>query len=238
VFGSAEWDNMLLKYIVPKLGATLRDDFRVNPRAQDMEPLNRVLAWSTLLRPSIFSPLLESQFFPKWLEVLHFWLIQPSASYEEIAQWYSFWKGVFPDHVQKMSGVEKGFTQAQQLMNEAIVLGPEGRVRLPRPEASASAAATSRQATPKPIPAVSRPVQEVTFRSIVEEYAAQHNLLFIPVGRAHEKSRLPLFRVSQTADGKRGLLVYIEDDAVWAPDGDEYRAISLEDMVLRATKGA
>jgi tuftelin-interacting protein 11 len=48
---------------------------------------------------------------------------------------------------------------------------------------------------------------------------------------------MPLYRVSKTADGKGGLVVYILDDAVWAPqlDGDDYRAISLDDMVLRAT---
>jgi tuftelin-interacting protein 11 len=47
---------------------------------------------------------------------------------------------------------------------------------------------------------------------------------------------MPLFRVSLTADGKGGILVYILDDAVWASVGDDgaYRAISLEDMVLRA----
>jgi tuftelin-interacting protein 11 len=47
---------------------------------------------------------------------------------------------------------------------------------------------------------------------------------------------MPLFRVSLTVDGKGGILVYIQDDAVWAPvaaDGG-YRAISLEDMVSRA----
>jgi len=79
-------------------------------------------------------------------------------------------------------------------------------------------------------------MQEITFRSIVEEFAASHNLLFIPAGRAHEKSRMPLFRVSSSVGGKGGLLVYVQDDAVWAPDGDEYRAITLEDMVLRAIK--
>jgi len=31
-------------------------------------------------------------------------------------------------------------------------------------------------------------------------------------------------------------LVYVQDDAVWAPEGDEYRAISLEEMVVRANK--
>ncbi|KAJ7180967.1 GC-rich sequence DNA-binding factor-like protein-domain-containing protein [Mycena filopes] len=240
VFDTAEWDAMLLKYVVPKLGATLRDEFRVNPRDQIMTPLTNVLQWADIIRPSIFAQLLDTEFFPKWLDVLHVWLIQPKVSFEEVAQWYSFWKGSFPDHVQNMTGVARGFTRGLQLMNKAIELGPDAPTRLVRPDYRAEQAVASGSApsTPKrngpPRPAAR--TQEITFRSIVEDFAASHNLLFIPTGRAHELSRMPLFRVSLTADGKGGILVYILDDAVWAPVAEDgtYRAISLEDMVVRA----
>lgn len=226
---------MLLKYVVPKLGARLREDFRVNPRTQDTAPLQDVLLWERLLRPSILSQILETEFFPKWLDILHIWLIQPDLSFEEVAQWYSHWKGTFTENVQNMPGVAQGFTRALQLMNNAIELGPDAPTQLPRPDhrppPSMSKPAT---AASKPRPART---QEITFRSIVEGFASSHNLLFMPTGRAHEKSRMPLFRVSQTTDGKGGLLVYIQDDAVWAPDGDDYRAIGLENMILRAMKG-
>ncbi|KAJ7714737.1 GC-rich sequence DNA-binding factor-like protein-domain-containing protein [Mycena metata] len=245
VFDTAEWDAMLLKYIVPKLGATLRDEFRVNPRDQVMTPLTNVLQWADIIRPSVFAQLLETEFFPKWLDVLHIWLIQPKVSFEEVAQWYSFWKGSFPEKVHNMGGVARGFTRGLQLMNKAIELGPEAPTRLPRVDYRAEQAAygsgsapgtPGRNGTPRAPPRPSARTQEITFRSIVEEFAASHNLLFIPTGRAHELSRMPLFRVSLTADGKGGILVYILDDAVWAPVGDDgaYRAISLEDMVLRA----
>lgn len=228
----------MLKYVVPKLGAHLRDDFRVNPRAQDMKPLERILAWSSLFRPSLFTPILEAEFFPKWLDVLHFWLVQPSPSFEEIAQWYQFWKTNFPEHVQQMPAVAAGFTRGLQLMNEAIALGPDAPTKLQRPErrlGSPAPPAAAKPSAAKGRPAAAR-TQEITFRSIVEEYAAQHNLMFVPAGKVHETSRMPLFKVSQRADGKGGLSVYVEDDAVWAPDGDTYRAISLENMVLRAMK--
>ena len=71
VFDASDWDAMLLKYIVPKLGSRLREDFRVNPRQQDMQPLQDVLAWEKLLRLSILSQILEKEFFPKWLDVLY-----------------------------------------------------------------------------------------------------------------------------------------------------------------------
>lgn len=122
-------------------------------------------------------------------------------------------------------------------MNKAIELGPDAPTHLPRPDHAAERqipASPKRQGTPTPAKVRPTRTQEVTFRSVVEDFAAEHNLLFIPTGRAHEQSRMPLFRVSPTADGKGGLLVYILDDAIWAPDGDEYRAITPHDMVLRA----
>ncbi|KIL69346.1 hypothetical protein M378DRAFT_8008 [Amanita muscaria Koide BX008] len=246
MFETGDWDTMLLKYVVPKLGATLRDDLRINPRDQKMEPLQQVLLWADAIRPSIFSQLLESEFFPKWLDILHIWLIQPSVSLEEVAQWYSFWKGSFPESVQSIPGVSRGFTRGLQLMNTAMELGPDAPTRLARPDFRAEMAAASRQGSPapsktskqRPTPAVR--TQEITFRSIVEEFVASHNLLFIPAGRVEERSRMPLYRISPTADGKGGILIYILDDAVWAQskdDKDDWRAVPLEEMVTRATSG-
>jgi len=241
VFSVGDWDTMTLKYVIPKLGSTLREEFRVNPRSQDMAPLERVLAWAPLLRGSVFASLLAAEFFPKWLDVLHIWLVQPRPNFDEVAQWYAFWKGVFSEDILALPAVRDGFTRGLQLMNMAIELGPDAPTKLPRPEhhrnsapATASTAA-AKGATTKNPPAR---LQEITFRSIVEDFVATHNLMFLQAGRVHERSGMPLFRVSPTADGKGGILVYILDDAVWASDGDgEYRAITLEDMVLRATKG-
>ncbi|KAL1941290.1 hypothetical protein VTO73DRAFT_7502 [Trametes versicolor] len=233
VFDVGDWDTMLLKYVVPKLGSRMRDDFRVNPRQQDMQPLQDVLLWEQHLRPSIFSQILETEFFPKWLDVLHIWLIQPNPSFEEVSRWYSFWKGSFPENVQNMPGIAQGFTRGLQLMNKALELGPDAPTRLPRPDHRQATPAPAAKPKEKPRPART---QEITFRSIIEDFAASHNLLLIPTGRVHEQSRMPLYRLSQSTDGKGGILVYILDDAVWADDGGEYRAITLEDMVLRATK--
>ena len=238
VFDAKDWEEIHLKYIIPKLGALLRDEFRINPRNQQLEPLKNVLAWSGILRPNIIGQLLETEFFPKWLDVLHIWLIQPTANFEEVAQWYQFWKGTFPEDVRAIPAVEQGFTRGLQMINQALELGPDAPTKLPKPEhvvRSDNAAKAGLPAKEKK----TRPsrTQEITFREIVEEFVASHNLLFIPAGKVHEKSRMPLFRVAKSLDGKGGLLVYLLDDAVWLPEGDDVRAITLEDMVLRVTKG-
>jgi tuftelin-interacting protein 11 len=229
---------MMLKYVVPKLGVVLRDDFKVNPRRQDLAPLELVFPWRSFLDSSVFSQLLETEFFPKWLDMLHIWLIQPTVSFEEIAQWYDFWrKDTFPQDVLDLPGIAQGFTRGLQLMNRAMELGPEAYSRLPKLDHSMPTETMNvpRTDTPKTRPTIAR-ATEITFRSIVEEFAASHDLLFIPTGRAHEKSRMALFRVSPSVDGRGGVLVYILDDAVWASEGEDYRAISLEEMVLRAKK--
>ncbi|KAF5338393.1 hypothetical protein D9611_012515 [Ephemerocybe angulata] len=248
VFVQGEWDTLMLKYIVPKLGETLRAEFRIYPPDQNMVPFHQVLAWSSLLRSSIFSQILEAEFFPKWLDVLHLWLIQPSVSFEEVAQWYQFWKDAYPEDVRNLPNIQRGFMRGLQLMNDAIALGPEAPSKLKKPDFKAETAAAHKASSqtqggkPAAEKKGARPsarTQEITFRSIVEEYAAGHDLLFIPTGKAHERSRMPLYRVSATADGRHGLLVYVLDDAVWAPkpgglENDNFRAISLEDMVARA----
>ncbi|KAH9479550.1 G-patch domain-containing protein [Psilocybe cubensis] len=245
VFDAGEWDAMILKYVVPKLGATLRNDFRINPRDQKMDSLLRVFAWSSIIRTSVMSQILETEFFPKWLDVLHIWLTQPRVNFNEVAMWYEFWKDTFPEVLRSLQGINRGFTRGLQLMNKAIELGPDAPTKLAKPDflGEISIPSTPRRSekdkgrTTKP----SARTHEITFRSIVEDFAAANNLLFIPTGKAHERSRMPLFRVSRTADGRKGLLVYILDDAVWAPktdganvEGEEFKAISLEDMILRS----
>ena len=225
----------MLKHVVPKLALTLRDEFLVNRPNQDMEPITRVLEWSTIIRPSVISRLLETEFFTKWLDILHVWLIQPGVNFDEVTRWYRFWKDAFPESIQNLSGVSRNFTRGLQLMNKAYELGVNAPTHLPRPvhDREPSSLHPNRDATKV---ALARP-HEITFRSVVEDFAAANNLLFMPIGRVEELSRMPLFRVSLTADGKGGLLVYILGDAVWAQsdDGGDFRAISLDDMVARAS---
>ncbi len=139
-----------------------------------------------------------------------------------------------------MPRVAHGFTMGLQLMNNAMDLGQNAPKLLKKPEFKPLSLTTSSDQKKRSTPLSGTvPSAEVTFRSIVEDYAAQHNLLFIPTGKTHERSRMPLYKVSQNVDGKGGVLVYIQDDAVWtAADGEtDWRAVGLEDMVLRATKG-
>lgn len=85
-FPTADWDALVLKHVLPQLGTTLRETFVVNPRQQDLKPLEDVLAWGPLLRPSMMSQLIEGGFFPKWLDALYLWLTS-EPNLEQVAEW-------------------------------------------------------------------------------------------------------------------------------------------------------
>lgn len=128
-------------------------------------------------------------------------------------------------------------------MNSAMALGPNAPARLAKPDLSKDpltstggvAAAKSRTSASANANGGVRAV-DVSFRTIVDDFAAAHNLLLVPTQRTHERSRMPLYRVSGNASGKGGVLVYLLDDVVWAGEGDEWKPVSLEEMVLRAAK--
>lgn len=257
VIQTSEWDNLILQYIVPQLAAQLREDFTINPREQDLKPLMTVLSWKNLLRDSVLSQLLETEFFPKFLETLYTWLISSGVNFEQVAEWYTWWKkeifGSSSSSLASLNGVQRGFETALDLMNQAVSLGEDAKYRLKKPDFKASisssntsssqaaANSTSRSTTqgattkqPR-IPAMDP--NEVTFRAVVEEYAAENNLIFMPTGKSHELTGSPLFRISSNLDGKNGITIYLRGDVVYTIDKTgNSKPISVSEMVEQAKK--
>lgn len=50
---------------------------------QDMAPFNMLMMWADLLPPLYMTSILDVEFFPKWLTVLHRWL-SDTADYAEV----------------------------------------------------------------------------------------------------------------------------------------------------------
>jgi tuftelin-interacting protein 11 len=126
-------------------------------------------------------------------------------------------------------------------MSEWADMDQSQRINLPK---SWLSTAPPQQQGPTPAKkkgAAAARILESSFKSIVEEYATEHELLFMPTGRVHEKSRVPMYRVTARMDGKGGIVVYILDDMVWVVEGGadsgDVEGISLEEMVLLARKG-
>ncbi|GAA6037203.1 hypothetical protein JCM8097_008617 [Rhodosporidiobolus ruineniae] len=255
-FPKPDWDSLLLRHVLPALGQLLRGSFVVNPRQQELEPLDKVLEWKGLLRGSMLSQVLEAEFFPKWGEALYTWLCA-EPNLEQVAEWYSWWKSYFPEDVVALSGVQRGFRKGLDLMNQAMALGEDAKYRLKKPDFApkhgpSSAAGTpsstprpsasSSSRRPAPAPAAPAPVDasNVTFRTVVEDVAASSNLVFLPTGKTTSKGQ-QLFRVSRGIEGRGGVTVYLEDDVVWLAVGaggkEEFEPVGVEEMVRRALGG-
>jgi len=121
-------------------------------------------------------------------------------------------------------------------MDEAMRLGPDAPSKLRKP--TYGPLPPSSRSTPKPTPKA-KPTNEtpidITFRSLAEDFASQHDLIFLPIGRSHDVSGKPLFKVCKGVDGRGGVMVYVGENAVFAQTEDgSFRAVSLEDMVQRA----
>jgi len=215
VYNKGERDTIILKYIIPKLSASLRTNFRIDPRYQVpyLPIFQQTLLWIPLVRSSILSQVFETEFFPEWLRILRVWLIQPTADYDEVRRWYREWRDMFPKDLLDSSGNEKGvgrgFKRGLELIHETMALPSSERIKLRKPDFKkemavlALAEENKRKATAAdktPATRKATRTQEITFKTIVEQYAADHNL-FMPTGKAHAKSRMPLYRISPGEDG-------------------------------------
>jgi tuftelin-interacting protein 11 len=238
VFSSSEWDKLMGEFVLPRLGAVLRDELTINPRAQDMQPLNWVLPWAPLLRPSHFVRLFELEFFPKWLNVLYLWLVHPGFNGDEVAQWFEMWKNTFPQDVRANPAIAHGFSAGLRLMDQALELGDEAPTRLQKPvftplpaksKSSKAQGSSSSSRTPQ-APSRPAPAADITFRSIVEDFIAAKDLIMVPLGRSHPTTGKPLFRVGQSTD-KGGFVVYIGEDAVFVQEEGSFRAMTLDELV-------
>lgn len=219
------------------------------------------------MRESTFGQLLTEKFFPAWLDTLHFWLVQPNYSAGEVASWcvtvtstigirfltgtfvryrYHFWKDYLAnfttarnEKLTESRDVEHGFRTGLKLMNEAMSLGSEAPKRLAKPDLKSMPDKKSRPAksTTGRTTAIASDQPEITFRSIAEQHAASHNLLFVPTGKSHSATGKQLFKVSKSFDGKGGITVYVGEDAVYAMMEDgTFRPVLLDDMVKMAEK--
>ncbi|KAF8251598.1 TFP11-domain-containing protein [Wilcoxina mikolae CBS 423.85] len=217
VFGADKLEEVLIRHLLPRLAVRLRADFSVNPADQELEPLEDIFKWTGFFKPSTLGRLMEVEFFPKWLDVLHMWLTA-SPVFTEVQEWYMFWQDVFPGELRSAPLVKEGFRKGLDMVNDAIDLGDRAATDLQPPEAGPIRPIRAEE---KKKPVVKKPqveVQETTFRDVVEDWCAENNLLLVPLRKAHEASGNPLFRITESASGSGGVVCYFRGDVVWCQD--------------------
>ncbi|KAJ3333619.1 Tuftelin-interacting protein 11 [Blyttiomyces sp. JEL0837] len=259
VLPESDTTPLLTKSVLTALVSVLRLEFKINPAAQDNTPLLWVLEWCDLIPPHLFSHLLETEFFPKWIHVLWAWLSSPNVSYDEVTRWYMEWKTRLPANVVAMQGVSDAFKVGLDLMNKSLALGkgqPLGPVPkiiplMEREKESATGAGSKGRTTGTGLRAglpelMRKKALATSFQELLETAAAHHGLVLLPTSRSHASGKPILKLVGETgsvSDLKSGVLFYIDEGVIFVYEGgaigDEagtWAPISLDSIIDRAKK--
>jgi tuftelin-interacting protein 11 len=240
-----ELDNVLIRHLLPRLAALLRAEFEVNPADQDLKQLEQVLAWQSFFKPSVVGQLLIAEFFPKWLSTLHSWLTA-EPNYEEVGQWFSWWKGLFPEDINGVRAVAEMWDKGLEMINVALDMGERAKTDLPAPRMESDRPLNATPGTPRlasvqePRSARKEVVEETTFKDVVEAWCSEENLLLIPLREAHEVTGLPLFRITASATGRGGVVAYLKGDVIWAQNKKErsvWEPIGLGESLVAKAEG-
>lgn len=245
LFGKGILEDLLVKHVLPKLALELRENFIIDPSDQKLDVLlDIVMPWRTNFRASTWGKLLESEFFSKWLSMLHLWLTSERVNLEEVGQWYEWWKHqLFPTEVLEMEGVRRGFKAGLDLMSKAADYTDQGisLSKLPAPMTGPQRPVSKPVRVPKKEVArpVVRDVRETTFKDVLEDLCAENSLLLVPLRMADEATGKALFRITASADGKGGVTGYIGDgDVLWLQTKRQgpYEPVGLDKIVPLAER--
>eukprot|EP00697_Spironema_sp_BW2_P005491 gnl/Spiro4/17669_TR9403_c0_g1_i1.p1 gnl/Spiro4/17669_TR9403_c0_g1~~gnl/Spiro4/17669_TR9403_c0_g1_i1.p1 ORF type:complete len:195 (+),score=62.11 gnl/Spiro4/17669_TR9403_c0_g1_i1:359-943(+) len=172
----------MLRCIVPKL-ATAMHTLVVNPAHQIMEPFEAVMSWYGLIPEAALLGLLDTEFFPKFFQVLITWLNAPTPDYGEITRWYGGWKSQFPAELLQNESMRLQFFRALDLLKQHVDQAP-GSVVPPgaRENLSYMRVVEERKRATRPQTAPARATDDIdlTFKEVVERFAEENDVTFLP----------------------------------------------------------
>ncbi|RHY30666.1 hypothetical protein DYB32_004145 [Aphanomyces invadans] len=215
------------KHIVKKLVRVLNREFHINPKAQQLEPLEWVLAWHRVLPDRQFVALLEAEFFTKWLNVLAEWVMQnPPTAAREILIWYRGWKALFDEYdllvEERVCMQFHGALQVMQCIQQTATL--PGLKLLPSTYEEALLRGKKRAAPVHPKHDLHG---TVNMRDVVEEFAMQHNIEFAPKRHKNQDGQQVYTFGKQSIVIDHSLL-FVETEK------GKFDAIDIDDLIKKA----
>lgn len=268
----SELSSMLVRHLLPRLALHLSTNLIIDPRDQDLTPLEDVLRWAPFFPLNTMAHLLIAEFFPKWHQTLYVWLTYEGVNYTDVKNWYSWWKEqvlgkALSPEFNELSSVAGEWNKGLETMSRALDLLEKGidvsthlqAASLDTPSAWSqgtspmSTPTASRSAGPPPpftssttshtskAPQIEEPI---TFKDVVEEWCAENGLLLFPLREADLQTGLPLFRITASASGRGGAIVYLKGDVVWirtvatsATENRTFVPVGLDETLVAKAEG-
>ena len=192
MFDSAIWEDLITRYIVPKLKMALQE-FQINPADQKLDQFNWVMLWASTIPVQQMVDMLEVDFFSKWHQVMYHWLCSPNPDFNEMVSWYKGWKGRFPPELLANERIRVLLTLGLDMMNQAAegleVVQPGARENLGYLRDSEKRpldAQPKESRLPSCHGAPGTAMADLSFKECIQAYAMGKGLLFMPrVGKSY-----------------------------------------------------
>uniref|UniRef100_A0A0E0BV96 G-patch domain-containing protein n=1 Tax=Oryza glumipatula TaxID=40148 RepID=A0A0E0BV96_9ORYZ len=234
VFDAASWEDLIVRYIVPKLKMALQE-FQINPANQKLDQFNWVMIWASAIPVHHMVHMLEVDFFSKWQQVLYHWLCSPNPDFNEIMNWYKGWKGLFPPELLANERIRMLLTAGLDMMNRAAegleVVQPGARenvgyLRATEKRQFDAAQQASQYTTHHAVPGAA--MADLSFKESIQAYAMDQGLLFMPrVGKFY--NGMPVYEfgtVSICIDSVKRLLYAQLQEGI-----ERWSAVSLTQLI-------
>lgn len=224
VFQEGDFKVFLQRHIVPKIQAALLEVV-INPMQQELEYWNQFWEWHELIAPQMVAQLLDKFFFPRWMQTLVIWLNQ-SPNLDQVARWYSGWKALLSDEVQREVVVKEHLRRALEIMHRATgSVVPVVEMQMPPMVTATPPPPTiSMEGLPPPVPMIE-------FKELVSQKCADRGIIFAPTpGRREQGKQVYRF-------GK--MFCFIDRSVIMVTDGtfQNWSPISLTAALERAISG-
>lgn len=242
---STELDHILVRHLLPRLALHLTTKLNVNRNNRDSKPLQDVFEWERFLKTDIFARLLVAEFFPKWLSTLHRWLSSEGAEFNEVSDWLGWWDQQLPQKLREHADVAKERHKGIQMISAALELYERGdsasQLRAPAAGPAKPFAKDAAAKLDRPAPKAAVDISDADdFKDFVESWCAENDFMMLPLREAHAGTGLPLFRLTASATGRGGVIVYLQGDIVQAQKRNEknvFEPVGLDEKFAQRIEG-